>query len=116
MSPPTAQDHQCTVRLSRTLAPGTKSVNMVDWKYSVFSLVNLDHRAHLPAIKFLESGPGLRSNRTIWRLDLFHHAPSEARRSLPSVPLLLGGPPELVPGTTSLCGPPLAALRAAGGR
>ena len=74
---------------------------MVDWKYSGLFLVRLDHRAHLPATKFLESGPGLRSKRTIWRLDLFHHAPSEARHSLQSVPPLLRGRPELVPGTTS---------------
>ena len=34
-----------TIVLSRTLAPGKHSVNMVDWKYSVFCLVRLDHRA-----------------------------------------------------------------------
>ena len=45
----------------------------LELKYSSFFFVRLDHRAHLPATKFLESGPGLRSNRTIWRLDVFHH-------------------------------------------
>ena len=48
-------------------------------------------------IKPLESGPGLRSNRAGGRLDLFHHARSEARYSLPSVPTLLRGRPELLP-------------------
>ena len=38
-------------------------------------------------------GPGLRSNRMIWRHDLFHHAQSKAQRSLPSVPPLLRVPP-----------------------
>ena len=80
---------QLKVSLSRTLAPGKHLVNMVDWKYSGFFLVRLDHRAHLPATKFLESGPGLRSNRTIWRLDLFHHVQSKARHSLAKVPPLL---------------------------
>ena len=47
-------------------------------------------------IKPLESGLGLRSNRAAERLDLFHHARSEARYSLPSVPTLLRGRPELL--------------------
>ena len=72
---------------------------MVDWKYEWFFPVRLDHRAHLLATKFLEGGPGLRSNRTIWRLDLFHHAQSKAQRSLPSVPPLLRVPPALLQGT-----------------
>ena len=50
---------------------GKKSVNMVDWKYSSF-FVRLDHRAHLLATKFLESGPALLSSRTIRRRDLFY--------------------------------------------
>ena len=87
--------------LSRTLAPGKHSVSMVDWKYSGIFLVNLDHRAHLPATKFRDSGPGLRSNRTIRRLDLFHHAQSKARCNLAKASPLLRGPPELVPGTAA---------------
>ena len=65
---------------------------MVDWRYKWGYPVRLVHRAHLPATKFLEGGPELRSNRTTWRLDLFHHAQSKVQRSLPSVPPLLRVP------------------------
>ena len=45
--------HWENIILSRTLAPGRKSVNMVDWKYKWFFPVRLDHRAHLPATSYL---------------------------------------------------------------
>ena len=48
----------------------------------------MGHRAHLPVTKFLGSGPVLQSNRTIRRLDLFHHAPSKVRCNLARVPTL----------------------------
>ena len=47
-------------------------------------------RAHLPATKFLESGPTLLSNQTGGRLDLFHHAPSKACYRLARVLRLRG--------------------------
>ena len=48
------EDYDGLLDLSRTLAPGKNPVNMVDWKYSGFFLVRLDHRAHLLATKFLD--------------------------------------------------------------
>ena len=50
--------------------------------YGSFFLLEM---AHLPAIKFLESGRALRSNWTIRRRNLFHHAPYKARCNLPRV-------------------------------
>ena len=91
------------MNLSRTLAPGKNSVNMVDWKYSgFFSLIwitGLISRIPIPATKFLEGGLRLRSDWTIRRLQRALYAQSKARHSLAKVPPLLRGPPALLQGT-----------------